>query len=81
MHPSHIFVTTKLTIPGTARLSLQSGAPITEEEARKVLGPSGPLEGMCLDKNPPLSSDSTATCLATFAFVEDYNDAVKVCAI
>ncbi|KAJ5397144.1 hypothetical protein N7509_005257 [Penicillium cosmopolitanum] len=66
-----------LTIPGTARLSLQSGAPITEEEARKVLGPSGPLEGMCLDKNPPLSSDSTATCLATFTFVEDYNDAVK----
>ncbi|CAI7663890.1 unnamed protein product [Penicillium pancosmium] len=61
----------------TARLSLRSGAHITEEEARNILGPSGPLEGICLDKIPLLSSDSTATCLATFAFVEDYNDAVK----
>ncbi|KAJ5965910.1 hypothetical protein N7481_012624 [Penicillium waksmanii] len=61
----------------TARLSLRSGAHITEEEARQVLEPSGPLEGMCLDKIPLLSSDSTATCLATFAFVEDYNDAIK----
>jgi hypothetical protein len=75
---SYIFVTTKLTILGTARLSLRSGAHITVEDSRKTLEPAGPLEGLCL-QNIQLASGNTATCLATFVYVEDCNDAVKVC--
>ncbi|KAJ5768029.1 hypothetical protein N7533_000612 [Penicillium manginii] len=60
----------------TARLSLRSGAHITVEDSRKTLEPAGPLEGLCL-QNIQLASGNTATCLATFVYVEDCNDAVK----
>ncbi|OQE29888.1 hypothetical protein PENSTE_c002G05476 [Penicillium steckii] len=62
----------------TACLFNRSGASLTEDTGRDILEGHGALQGLCLDEcTLPGHNDKTTVCIVTFAFVEDYNDAVK----
>lgn len=64
-------------------MSFRSGDPISTVEVYQALATEGPIEAVCVDVcphpyNPWLMS---SIAMVTFAYVDDFKDAIKVSAV